>query len=316
MFKTELTEFLGLEYPVIEGGMVWAGGEKLALAVSKEGGLGTIGGASCKADKELLEKINFIRENTSNPFAVNIPMIYPHADTLAEICLKEKVPIVITSAGNPKKYTQTFKDKGIKVIHVVANEKFALKAQDAGVDAIVVEGVEAGGHNGQDEITTFVSVPNIVRRVNIPVIAAGGIATGEQILAMHVLGAQAVQIGTLFASSKESDAHINYKMAIIEAKDNSTVLTGRRLSPVRALKNEFSNKILSWEYSDLTNEEIIKNIGKGGSYKGIIEGDVVNGTPLAGQSVALIDSVMSVREIFDKLKLEFDNALKNLNYLT
>ncbi len=312
MYNTKITKLLNIKYPLIEGGMVWAGGEKLALAVSENGGLGTIAGASCLTKSDLISKINFLRNNTNKPFAVNIPMIYPHADILAEICLEYKVPVVITSAGNPKKYTQTFKKAGIKVIHVVANEKFALKSEEAGVDAIIAEGVEAGGHNGQDELTTFVMIPNIVEKVNIPVVAAGGIATGKQILAALILGASGVQLGTIFAASKESDSHINYKNAIINSKDNSTILTGRRLSPVRAIKNNFSEKILSWEYSDLSNEEIIKNIGHGGSYKGIIEGDITNGTPLAGQSSVLITKLLSVNEIFKNLKAEFDLTLDKL----
>jgi len=312
MYKTKITQLLNIKYPIIEGGMVWAGGEKLALAVSESGGLGTIAGASCLSKDDLISKINYLKDNTNNPFAVNIPMIYPHADMLAEVSLEYGVPVVITSAGNPKKYTKTFKKAGIKVMHVVANEKFALKAEMAGVDVIIAEGVEAGGHNGHDELTTLVMIPNIVSKVNIPVVAAGGIVTGAQILAMLVLGAEGVQLGTIFAASKESDSHLNYKNAIINSKDNSTILTGRRLAPVRALKNEFSQKILSWEYSDLTNEEILKNIGNGGSYKGIIEGDIVNGTPLAGQSVALIEQVLSVEDIFNNLKEDFYRGLNRL----
>lgn len=312
MYKTEITKLLNIKYPIIEGGMVWAGGENLALAVSENGGLGTIAGASCLSQKDLISKIDYLKNNTNKPFAVNIPMIYPHADMLAETCLKYKVPIVITSAGNPKKYTQTFKNNGIKVLHVIANEKFALKAEEAGVNAIIAEGVEAGGHNGQDELTSFVMLPNIVKKVTIPVVVAGGIATGEQILASFVLGASAVQLGTIFAASKESDSHINYKNAIINSKDNSTILTGRRLAPVRALKNDFSRKILSWEYSNLSNENILKNIGHGGSYKSIIEGDIINGTPLAGQSSALINKLLSVNEIFENLKNEFNRAVNKL----
>jgi len=315
MYKTKITEILNIKYPIIEGGMVWAGGKELALAVSQNGGLGTIAGGSCLSEQDLQNKIDFVKKHTDKPFAVNIPMIYPHADMLADISLRNKVPVVITSAGNPKKYTKTLKDAGIKVIHVVANEKFALKAQEAGVDIIVAEGVEAGGHNGQDELTTLVLITNIAKRVKIPVVAAGGIATGEQILAMFALGASGVQLGTLFATSKESSSHINYKNAIINSNDNSTVLTGRRLAPVRALKNDFSNKVLSWEYSDITNEELMKKIGHGGSYKGIIEGDIVNGTPLAGQSSALIHKLLSVEEIFNKLNKEFENGVKNIKFL-
>ena len=315
MYKTKITEILNIKYPIIEGGMVWAGGERLALAVSSNGGLGTIAGASCLSEGDLQNKIDYLKNNTDKPFAVNIPMIYPHADMLVELVLKNKVPVVITSAGNPKKYTKAFKEAGIKVIHVVANLKFALKAQEAGVDIIIAEGVEAGGHNGHDELTSFVMIPNIVKNVNIPVVAAGGIATGEQILAMFILGAEGVQVGTLFASSEEADAHINYKNAIINSKDNSTVLTGRRLAPVRALKNDFSKQVLSWEYSDLTDKEIMAKIGHGGSYKAIIEGDIVNGTPLAGQSSALIHDILSVKDIFNKLNKEFTdgvNKIKNL----
>ncbi len=315
MYKTKITKLLNIKYPIIEGGMIWAGGESLAIAVSENGGLGTIAGASCLSPKDLISKVNYLKSNTNKPFAVNIPMIYPHADMLAEVCLNYKVPVVITSAGNPKKYTQTFKKSGIKVLHVVANEKFAIKSEEAGVDAIIAEGVEAGGHNGQDELTTFVMLPNIVKKVTIPIVIAGGIATGEQILASFALGASGVQLGTIFAASKESDSHINYKNAVINSKDNSTTLTGRRLAPVRALKNDFSQKILSWEYSDLSNENILKNIGHGGSYKAIIEGDIINGTPLAGQSSALINELLSVNEIFDNLKNEFNRAVNKLQLL-
>jgi enoyl-[acyl-carrier protein] reductase II len=312
MYKTKITELLNIKYPIIEGGMVWAGGENLALAVSKNGGLGTIAGGSCLSENDLQNKIDFVKNNTNKPYAINIPMIYPHADMLAEITLKNKVPVVITSAGNPNKYTSLFKKAGIKVLHVVANEKFAIKSQEAGVDAVIAEGVEAGGHNGQDELTSLVMIPNIVKKLNIPIIAAGGIATGEQILAMLVLGASAVQLGTIFAASKESDSHLNYKKEIIQSGDNSTILTGRRLSPVRALKNEFSKKILMWEYSSLTNEEILKKIGTGGSYRGIIEGDIINGTPLAGQSSVLVNELLSVDEIFYKLLKEFNNSLDKI----
>ncbi len=313
MLSTKITRLLKIEHPIIEGGMVWAGGEILAVAVSKAGGLGTIAGGSCGSAKELEDKIKYVKKHTDNPFAVNIPMIYPQVDQLIEVILKNQVNVVITSAGNPKKYTSILKEAGIIVIHVVANKKFALKAEAAGVDMIVVEGVEAGGHNGKDELTLFTMLPNIVNAVSIPVIAAGGIAKGEQILAAILLGAEGVQIGTLFASSKESSAHINYKNAIINSNDTSTILTGRRFAPVRALKNSFAEKVLSWEYSNLTDKEIMNKIGHGGSYKGIIEGDVENGVPLMGQSAVLIDKILSVEDIFEKLISEMHSTLKKVH---
>ena len=313
MLSTKITRLLKIEHPIIEGGMVWAGGEMLAAAVSKAGGLGTIAGGSCGSAKELEDKIKYVKKHTDNPFAVNIPMIYPQVDQLIEVILKNQVNVVITSAGNPKKYTSILKEAGIIVIHVVANKKFALKAEAAGVDMIVVEGVEAGGHNGKDELTLFTMLPNIVNAVSIPVIAAGGIAKGEQILAAILLGAEGVQIGTLFASSKESSAHINYKNAIINSNDTSTILTGRRFAPVRALKNSFAEKVLSWEYSNLTDKEVIDKIGHGGSYKGIIEGDVENGVPLMGQSAVLIDKILSVEDIFEKLISEMHSTLRKVH---
>lgn len=306
-----ICEILEIKTPIISGGMVWCSGWELASAVSNEGGLGLIGAGSM-TPKILAEHIHKCRKATTNTFGVNIPLMNPNSSKHIDIVIQEKIPVVFTSAGNPSTYTQRLKQAGIKVVHVIANEKFARKAQEAGVDAVVAEGFEAGGHNGKEETTTLVLVDQIVKALDIPVIAAGGIASGEQWLAMNALGAEGVQIGSLFASSKESSAHENFKKAVIDAREGDTLLFFRKLSPTRLLKGGFFNKIQEAESRGASKEELLEIIGVGRSRKGIFEGDLEEGELEIGQVSSLIDKELSVKEIFIKLKQEYASAKQRL----
>lgn len=312
--KNRICDILNIQTPIISGGMVWCSGWELASAVSNEGGLGLIGAGSM-SEEILQEHIFKCKKATNNTFGVNIPLMNPKSSSQIEIVIKEKVPVVFTSAGNPATYTQKLKDNGIKVVHVVANEKFALKAQEAGVDAIVGEGFEAGGHNGKEETTTLVLINQLKRIIDIPVIAAGGIATGEQIHAMMILGAEGVQIGSLFAISKESSAHINFKNAIINSKEGDTQLLLRKLSPTRLLKGGFFDKIKEAEDRGATKEELLEIIGIGKSKKGIFEGNLEEGELEIGQVSSIINEVLSVKDIFSKLKNEYSIALNRAEKL-
>lgn len=310
--ENRLCKILDIQTPIISGGMVWCSGWELASAVSNEGGLGLIGAGSM-SEEVLLEHIYKCKNSTNNPFGVNIPLMNPKSSLHIDNVIKEKVPVVFTSAGNPATYTQKLKDNGIKVVHVVANEKFALKAQEAGVDAIVAEGFEAGGHNGKEETTTLVLINQLKRVVDIPIIAAGGIATGEQILAMMILGAEGVQIGTLFASSKESSAHDNFKRAIINAKEGDTKLLLRKLSPTRLLKGGFYDSILEAEDRGATKEELLEIIGIGKTRIGMFEGDLEKGELEIGQVSSMINEIKNVKDIFSNLREEYAQALKNID---
>lgn len=312
--NNRICEILNIQTPIISGGMVWCSGWELASAVSNEGGLGLIGAGSMNEDV-LLDHIIQCKRSTNNTFGVNIPLMNPKSSSHIEIVIKEKVPIVFTSAGNPSTYTQRLKDNGIKVVHVVANEKFALKAQEAGVDAIVGEGFEAGGHNGKEETTTLVLINQLKNIVDIPIIAAGGIASGEQILAMMILGAEGVQIGSLFASSIESSAHINFKNAIIDAKEGDTQLLLRKLSPTRLLKGGFYDKIKEAEDRGATKDELLEIIGVGKTKKGMFEGNLEEGELEIGQVSSVINEVLSVKYIFSKLKKEYSIALNKTDNL-
>lgn len=312
--NNRICEILNIQTPIISGGMVWCSGWELASAVSNEGGLGLIGAGSMNEDV-LLDHIIQCKRSTNNTFGVNIPLMNPKSSSHIEIVIKEKVPIVFTSAGNPSTYTQKLKDNGIKVVHVVANEKFALKAQEAGVDAIVGEGFEAGGHNGKEETTTLVLINQLKNIVDIPIIAAGGIASGEQILAMMILGAEGVQIGSLFASSIESSAHINFKNAIIDAKEGDTQLLLRKLSPTRLLKGGFYDKIKEAEDRGATKDELLEIIGVGKTKKGMFEGNLEEGELEIGQVSSVINEVLSVKYIFSKLKKEYSIALNKTDNL-
>lgn len=312
--NNRICEILNIQTPIISGGMVWCSGWELASAVSNEGGLGLIGAGSMN-EGVLLDHIIKCKSSTNNTFGVNIPLMDPKSSSHIEIVIKEKVPVVFTSAGNPSTYTQKLKDNGIKVVHVVANEKFALKAQEAGVDAIVGEGFEAGGHNGKEETTTLVLINQLKNIIDIPIIAAGGIASGEQILAMMVLGAEGVQIGSLFASSIESSAHTNFKNAIIDAKEGDTQLLLRKLSPTRLLKGGFYDKIKEAEDRGATKDELLEIIGVGKTKKGMFEGNLEEGELEIGQVSSVINEVLSVKYIFSKLKKEYSIALNKTDNL-
>lgn len=312
--NNRICEILNIQTPIISGGMVWCSGWELASAVSNEGGLGLIGAGSMN-EGVLLDHIIKCKSSTNNTFGVNIPLMDPKSSSHIEIVIKEKVPVVFTSAGNPSTYTQKLKDNGIKVVHVVANEKFALKAQEAGVDAIVGEGFEAGGHNGKEETTTLVLINQLKNIVDIPIIAAGGIASGEQILAMMILGAEGVQIGSLFASSIESSAHTNFKNAIIDAKEGDTQLLLRKLSPTRLLKGGFYDKIKEAEDRGATKDELLEIIGVGKTKKGMFEGNLEEGELEIGQVSSMINEVLSVKYIFSKLKKEYSIALNKTDNL-
>ena len=309
-----LTELFKIKYPIIQGGMIWCSGWRLASAVSKNGGLGLLGSGSMYPDV-LKYHIKKCKESTDNPFGVNIPLLYPNVEEHINIIIDEKVKIVFTSAGNPNKYTQYLKDHAITVVHVVANQKFALKCIDAGVDAIVAEGFEAGGHNGIDEITTMCLIPQIRSIIDIPLIAAGGIGSGGAILAAMCLGADGVQIGSLFAASKESSAHENFKSKIIDSKLGDTQLTLKELTPVRLLKNEFYDKIQNAYKSNASKEELINLLSKGRSKKGMFEGDMKNGELEIGQISASIKNILSVKEIINNLMNEFNLKKQQLTNL-
>jgi len=303
----QITKLFGIKYPIVQGGMIWCSGWKLASAVSNAGGLGLIGAGSMYPDV-LRQHIKKCMLATKKPFGVNVPLLYPQTDELIDIIIEEGVKIVFTSAGNPAKYTSQLKDKGITVVHVVANKKFALKAQSAGVDAIVAEGFEAGGHNGFEETTTLILIPMLSQIINIPIIAAGGIGSGNAMLATMVLGAQGVQIGSLFANATESSAHINFKNAIINADDGSTHLTLKRLIPVRLLRNEFFNKINKADMNGESNEELSSILGKGRAKLGMFEGDIIDGELEVGQVAAMINESKSSEQIINDLISEFNAA--------
>lgn len=309
--KNRITELFGIKYPIVQAGMVWVSGYKLAVAVSECGGLGLIGAGSMKPDL-LREHIQKAKEKTSKPFGVNIPLLRGDAEDLINVVIEENVKIVFTSAGHPGKFIDKLKSNQVKVVHVVPSLKYAKKAQEVGCDAVVGEGYEAGGHNGFDEITTFCLIPMLVENVNIPVIAAGGIATGQQIAAAFALGAEGVQIGTRFAATVESSAHENYKMKVVEAQDNGTVIGFRKIGLVRMLKNNFALRSIEAE-RNCANEEKLKEIwGEKREKLGIFEGDVNEGALEAGQSAGLIKEIMPVKDLIQKLIKEFDETIINL----
>ena len=303
-----LNELFKIKYPIVQGGMVWCSGWRLASTVSNNGGLGLIGSGSMYPDV-FKEHIKKCKKATKKPFGVNLPLLYPNIDDHINTILDEKIKIVFTSAGSPNKYTQLLKENGITVVHVIANQKFALKCVDAGVDAIVAEGFEAGGHNGIDEITTMCLIPQIKSTVDIPLIAAGGIASGESILAAMSLGADGVQIGSLFASSLESSAHENFKKKIIESKDGDTALTLKEITPVRMLKNEFYDQIQQAYNNNASKDELIKLLSRGRAKKGIFEGDLVNGELEIGQISSNISEIKPVSAIMNDLVVNFNKKL-------
>jgi len=308
--KNRVTNLFNIEYPIIQAGMVWCSGWKLASAVSNAGGLGLIGSGSMLPEI-LNEHILKCKTATYRPFGVNVPLLYPKIEKLIDLIIDHDVEIVFTSAGNPQTWTRKLKDHGIKVAHVISSVKFAIKAQQAGVDAVVAEGFEAGGHNGRDETTTFCLVPAVCEAVQIPVIAAGGISSGRSMLGAMALGADAVQIGSRFAVSVESSAHENFKKRVIETDEGDTVLTLKKLTPVRLIKNDFYSKIKEAESKGADIEEFVKILGVRRSKKGIFEGDLNEGELEIGQVSAYIKEIKPAAQILKEIWGEF-SRLKNI----
>lgn len=305
--QNKITQLFGTEYPIIQAGMVWASGWRLASAVSNAGGLGLLGAGSMYPEV-LEEHIIKCKKATNKPFGVNVPMLYPDIEKLMDIIVKHEVKIVFTSAGNPKTWTSFLQEKGITVVHVVSSVKFALKAQEAGVDAVVAEGFEAGGHNGRDETTTMVLVPSVKEKIDIPLIAAGGIATGRAMLAAMVLGADGVQVGSRFVASPEASSHELFKKWVVDAKEGDTQLTLKELAPVRLLKNKFFNDIQNAYASGATKEELMKLLGRARAKKGMFEGDMEEGELEIGQVSGLIHNITPAAEIVRELMDEFHEA--------
>jgi len=306
-----IKELFGIKYPIIQGGMIWCSGWELASAVSNAGGLGLIGSGSMYPEV-LREHIQKCKKATDKPFGVNIPLIYPNIDEHIQIIIEEGVKIVFSSAGNPKKYTSYLQENGIIVVHVIANTKFALKSVEAGVDAIVAEGFEAGGHNGKDEITTMCLIPKISDDVNIPVIAAGGIGDGRAMLAAMCLGADGVQIGSRFAVCKESSAHENFKNYVFDAKDGATDLTLKEITAVRLLKNEFYQKIQEAYLAKATTKVLKELLGRGRAKKGMFEGNLLEGELEIGQVSSMINKMQTSKEIIDEIIDGFNNSKSHL----
>jgi len=312
--ENNVTRLLNIKYPIIQAGMVWVSGWKLASAVSNCGGLGLIGSGSMKPDL-LREHVQKCKTATNKPFGVNIPLLRGDAQELIKVTIEENIKIVFTSAGHPGKYVDILKKNNIAVIHVVPSIKYALKAESVGCDAVVGEGVEAGGHNGADEITTFCLIPQLVDALKIPVIAAGGITDGRGILAALSLGAQGVQMGTRFAATIESSAHENFKRKIVEAKDNDTILILKKVGMARMLKNDFTSRVYSAEQNGLKTEELKMLLGEKRERLGIFEGDENEGMLEAGQGAGLIKEILPVKELFKNLLEEFDSAVIKLSWM-
>ena len=317
MFQNRVTDLFHIQYPIVQAGMIWASGWKLASAVSNAGGLGLIGAGSMYPDI-FREHIKQCKAATGKPFGVNIPLLYPDIDKHIQILIEEGVKIVFTSAGNPKTWTQHLKAQGITVVHVVSSSKFALKAQDAGCDAVVAEGFEAGGHNGREETTTMVLVPAVTKAVSIPVLAAGGIATGHQMLAAMVMGAEGVQMGSRFVASEEASSHIHFKKAVLNAAEGDTFLSLKKLTPVRLLKNKFFQQVQEAEQRGASNEELQQILGRARAKKGMYEGDLDEGELEIGQVSALLDDILPAEKIVENVWNEFTSALihplKNANF--
>ncbi|MDT0622542.1 NAD(P)H-dependent flavin oxidoreductase [Croceitalea vernalis] len=312
--QNQIIKLFGIQYPIIQGGMIWASGWRLASAVSNAGGLGVIGAGSMYPEV-LIEHIKKCKQATKKPFAVNIPMLYPDIDKLMDIIISEDVKIVFTSAGNPKTWTSFLKEKGITVVHVVSSIKFALKAQEAGVDAIVAEGFEAGGHNGRDETTTLVLIPAVKEKINVPLIAAGGIATGKQMLAVMVLGADGVQVGSRFVASEEASSHQSFKDEVVKAKEGSTHLTLKELAPVRLLKNKFYQDVQEAYLQGASIEDLKKVLGRARAKKGMFEGDLDEGELEIGQVSAIIHEIKPAAEIIKELVEDFEKSKSDFKNL-
>ena len=312
--NNRITELFNIKYPIVQAGMVWNSGWKLASAASNSGILGLIGAGSMYPEV-LREHIQKCKKATDNPFGVNVPMLYPNIQELMDIIVEEGVKIVFTSAGNPKTWTSWLKERGITVVHVVSSVKFALKAQEAGVDAVVAEGFEAGGHNGRDETTTLTLIPMVSEQIHIPLIAAGGIATGKALLAAMVLGADGVQVGSRFVASEESSAHETFKKLVIDAKEGATQLTLKELAPVRLLKNKFYNDVQELYKQTPTPEQLKDLLGRGRAKKGMFEGDLEEGELEIGQVSGLIHDIKPVAQIVADIVQEFEMAKQQVSNL-
>lgn len=310
--ENRICKLFGIKYPIISGGMVWCSGWRLASAVSNHGGLGLIGAGSMHPET-LREHIQKTKQATTNPFGVNIPLFYPELEAILNIIAEEKVPIVFTSAGSPKKFTEWFHERGILVAHVIASSSFALKCEEAGVDAIVAEGFEAGGHNGREETTTMTLIPSVRKATTLPLMAAGGIGTGEAMLAAMALGAEGVQIGSRFAISEESSAHPDFKKLVVGLTEGDTKLALKKVGPVRLIKNEFFQAVDQLEKEGADGSVLRQLLGKGRAKKGIFEGDLVEGELEIGQVSAIIDKILPVETIMKNLITEYRAAKERLN---
>jgi enoyl-[acyl-carrier protein] reductase II len=309
-FSNRVTKLFGVNYPIVQAGMIWASGWRLASAVSNSGGLGLIGSGSMYPDV-LREHIQKCKAATSKPFGVNIPLLYPDIDKHIQIVIEEGVKIVFTSAGNPKTWTSVLKEKGIIVVHVISSSKFAKKAEEAGCDAVVAEGFEAGGHNGREETTTMVLIPAVVYAVKIPVIAAGGIATGRQMLAAMVMGAEGIQMGSRFVASEEASSHINFKNVVINSNEGDTILTLKQLTPVRLIKNNFYKQVQESENKGASIEELKTLLGRARAKKGMFEGQLEEGELEIGQVGANVRDILPAAKIVDEVWQGFKEALAN-----
>lgn len=309
--QNKITELFNIKYPIIQGGMVWASGWKLVSAVSSAGGLGLLGSGSMHPEV-LREHIIKCKKATDKPFGVNVPLIYPHVTQIMDVILEEDVKIVFTSAGNPNTWTAMLKEKGIQVVHVVSSIKFALKAQEAGVDAVVGEGFEAGGHNGREETTTFVLIPMLKEKISIPLIAAGGIGSGRGMLAAMALGADGVQVGSRFVASEEASSHIDFKKEVIKAGEGATKLTLKELAPVRMMKNKFYEQVEELTNKPHTPDDLRNLLGKGRTKLGMFDGDLDEGELEIGQVAGLIHDIKPVKQIIDEMILEYDEVKRSL----
>ena len=311
--QNKITSLFNIKYPIIQGGMIWHSGWRLASEVSNNGGLGLIGAGSMYPDI-LRENIQKCKKATEQPFGVNVPMLYPNLEEIIQIILEEGVKIVFTSAGNPKTYTETLQKEGVKVAHVVSSTKFAMKCEEAGVDAIVAEGFEAGGHNGRDETTTFCLIPNVKRHISKPLIAAGGIALGSQMKAAMILGADGVQIGSRFAMTEEASSHENFKNKVISLNEGDTQLTLKELAPVRLVKNKFFHDLEKLYESGRNVEALKETLGRARAKRGMFEGDLEEGELEIGQVSALIDEILPVEQVFKYLIKEFQQSQTSFDF--
>ena len=311
MHQNAITQLFNIKYPIIQGGMIWASGHKLVTAVSNAGGLGLIGAGSMYPEV-LREHIQKTKAGTNKPYGVNVPLLYADLEEILEIIIEEKVPIVFTSAGNPKTYTKRLKDAGITVVHVVSSVKFALKCQEAGVDAVVAEGFEAGGHNGREESTTLTLIPQVAKAIDIPLIAAGGIATGRAMLAAMTLGADGVQVGSRFVATHEASSHINFKNAVVAAGEGATHLTLKELAPVRMMRNKFWGEVQELYKTAPSTDDLKNLLGRARAKKGMFEGDLDDGELEIGQVSGLIDNIIPAAQVVKEMVEEFEEARKQL----